>query len=48
LLFPVQRFKHHASLALILADTSEPAAARSHAVDALAQVQAGLSCRTGW
>jgi tetratricopeptide (TPR) repeat protein len=35
LLFPYQRFKHHASLALILAERNELSAASSHAVAAL-------------
>ncbi len=43
LLFPAQRFKHHASLAFILADKDELGAARPHAVAALREAQAGNS-----
>lgn len=43
LLFPYQRFRHHASLAFILADSDELRAARSHAAAALREAEAGDS-----
>jgi hypothetical protein len=43
LLFPIQRFRHHASFALILADSNESDMARSHAVAALREAQTGNS-----